>query len=173
MSWLLEQLRKNRDNRGMMADLRCGLVPAKRHRAWPALSRLGIAITDEVSTLVAALYAMHPEEAHQGNFGKTCKAIETSRGDGSTKNKDARLTPTERRFQHLLAAEQGEELHQRLTRLVMAAKAQNSPINYAKLETDLKSWRGASDRTRTEWAATFWGPDEDPVSSTVGEEEGA
>ena len=173
MSWLLEQLHKIRENRGMMADLRCGLVATKRHRAWPALSRLGISITDEISTLIAALYAMHPEEAHQGNFGTTCKAIEKSRGDGATKSKESKLTPTERRFQHLLAAEKGEELHQRLTRLVLAATAQNAPVNYAKLETDLKAWRGFGDRTRTEWAATFWGSAEVPISESISEEEGA
>lgn len=34
MSTLLERLHKCKDNRGMMANLRCVLVENKKHRAW-------------------------------------------------------------------------------------------------------------------------------------------
>jgi len=34
MSRLLEQLRRRKEDRGMMADLRCALVESKKHRAW-------------------------------------------------------------------------------------------------------------------------------------------
>lgn len=61
MSWLIERLRKHKDDRGMMANLRCILVDTKRHRAWPALNRLGVEINNEVAAHVAGLYATHPE----------------------------------------------------------------------------------------------------------------
>jgi len=153
MSQLLEQLRKckSRDDRGMMANLRCILVENKKHRAWPALNRLGVAIDDEDAAFVAGLFATHPEETAKGNFGATCKAIEQAkdlnRGD------DSKLTPTERRFQHLLAAERGEELYSRILRMVLMAKAANIPVNFEKLKTDLKYW---PDRSRIEWAEAFW-----------------
>lgn len=151
MSWLIERLRKYKDDRGMMANLRCILVDNKKHRAWPALNRLGVEINNDVSSYIAGLFATHPEEVPTGNFGATCKTIELQRGD--KRGDDNKLTPTERRFQHLLTAERGAELYNRVLRMVIMAKAQGVPVNYEKLETDLKFW---TDRTRTEWATAFW-----------------
>lgn len=153
MSWLLERLHKCQDNRGMMANLRCILVDNKKHRAWPALNRLGVAIDNDVAAFVAGLFATHPEVCSIGNFGATCKAIEQKRGDKH--GDDNKLTPTERRFQHLLSAERGDELNARILRMVLLAKSQGVPVNYEKLEADLKYW---SDRAKTEWAAAFWTP---------------
>ena len=150
MSNLLERLYKKKDDRGIMANLRCILVDNKKHRAWPALNRLGVEINDDVSAFVAGLFATHPEVTAIGNFGATCKAIEQKR---DVKRSDDKLTPTERRFQHLLTAEKGTELHGRVLRMVLLAKSQGVPVNYTQLETDLKFW---SDRTKTEWAAAFW-----------------
>ena len=158
MSWLLERLRKCQDDRGMMANLRCILVENKKHRAWPVLSRLGVAIENEVAAFVAGLFATHPEVTTSGNFGATCKAIELKRGD--RRGDENKLTPTERRFQHLLSAERGDELNDRILRMVLMAKSQGVPINYEKLEYDLKYW-GKSDRAKTEWAASFWAPGPD------------
>jgi len=151
MSALLEQLRRIKDNRGLMADLRCGLVNGKRHRSWPALSRIRVGVDEVVKAHVAALYATHPEEAAQGNLGTTCKTIEFKR-DGGAKGED-KMTATERRFQHLLAAETGEELFARVTRMVLMAKSQGVPVNYEKLLVDLSYW---NERTRREWAGEFW-----------------
>jgi CRISPR system Cascade subunit CasB len=159
MSWLLERLRKRRDDRGLMANLRCLLVDNKRHRAWPALNRLGVRIDDNDSSCVAGLFALHPEETPTGNLGATCKTIEQKRGEKRTD--DNKVTPTERRFQHLLAAER-DELPERVLRMVVMAKAQGVPVNYVQLETDLKFW---NDRTKTEWAAAFW------TSGTAAEED--
>ena len=153
MSWLLERLRKYKDDRGMMANLRCVLVNNKKHRAWPALNRLGVEITNVVSSQVTGLYATHPDETNSGNFGATCRSIEQKRGE--KRSDDNKLTPTERRFQHLLSAEGGTELNDRVLRMVLMAKAQGVPVNYAKLENDLKFWN-VSDRTKTEWATAFW-----------------
>lgn len=151
MSRLLERLRKYKDDRGMMANFRCILVDNKKHRAWPALNRLGVDIEDEIASWVVGLFASHPEETANGNFGATCKAIEIRRGD--KRNEDNKLTPTERRFQHLLAAERGAELNDRILRMVRMAKVQGVSINYEQLERDMRYW---SDRTKTKWAAAFW-----------------
>jgi len=159
MSWLLERLHKYKDNRGMMANLRCVLVDNKKHRAWPALNRLGIEIDKEVPAYVAGLYATHPEETSSGNFGSTCKMIESRRGD--KRGDDSKLTPTERRFQQLLTAERGVELFGRVLRMVLMAKAQGVPVNYEQLETDLKFW---TERTKTEWATAFWAQGAAPVT---------
>lgn len=157
MSRLLERLRKCKDDRGIMANLRCMLVESKKHRAWPALNRVGVKVNDDVSSFIAGLFAVHPEESSSVNFGASCKSIERARGERATE--DNKLTPIERRFQHLLVAERGAELRSRVLRMVLMAKAQGVPINYERLQTDLKFW---SDRTKTEWAAAFWTPSVDP-----------
>lgn len=140
----------------MMANLRCYLVENKKHRAWPALNRLGITIgnmySQKVTAYVAGLYATHPEETKTGNFGATCKCIERERNE--KRGDDNKLTPTERRFQHLLAAG-NEEVLERVMRMMKMAKSHGVPVNYVQLENDLRYW---SDRTKTEWAASFWTP---------------
>lgn len=164
MSSLIERLRKIKDNRGMMADLRCFLTPSRRHRAWPALHRIGVPITEEVSAFVAGLYATHPEGDSQaiGNFGETCKRIETSKGkkshqehQSSTSSGRNSLTPTERRFQHLLAADRSE-IQDRVRRMTSLAKSLGTPVNYEDLHKDLRFW---GERTKTRWAATYWSAD--------------
>jgi len=158
MSAFTDRLLRHVDDRGMMANLRCVLVDSKKHRAWPVLNRLGIAVTDDVLAHVAGLFATHPEDIKVGNFGATCQAIENKHGKDRS---DDKLTPTERRFQHLLAAEKGDELHKRVTRLVLMAKSQGVPVNYEQLATDLRRW---NDRTKTEWAAAFWTPGTKPAT---------
>lgn len=155
MSQLLVELRKckARDDRGMMANLRCILVENKKHRAWPALNRLRISLDDEDASFIAGLFATHPEETAKGNFGVTCKAIEQAKD--LNKGDDSKLTPTERRFLHLLAAEKGEELYSRILRMVLMAKAMNIPVNYEKLKADLKFWSDS----RRKWAEAFWTQD--------------
>lgn len=165
MTRLLEQLRRHKEDRGMMADLRCTLVESKKHRAWPALHRLGVAVTDRVAAIVAALYATHPEEMQEGNFGATCKVVQSCRGEKHAE--DSKVTPTERRFLHLLAAEKGDELHERVTRIVLMAKSQGVPVNYEQLEIDLWRW---GERTKTKWAAAFWTPEVDAASLPTAEE---
>jgi len=149
MSSFLERLRKHKDDRGMMAELRCMLVESKQHRAWPALHRLGISIDDQTLSFVAGLFATHPAETDEGNFGTVCRRIGQKRDQ---KSNDEKLTPTERRFQHLLAAEK-HELPHRVRRMVLMAKSHDVPINYARLATDLRFW---NDRTKREWASAFW-----------------
>lgn len=152
MSVLLEQLRRIKNDRGLMADLRCVLVDGKKQRAWPALHRIHVRIEDNVKSFVAGLYATHPEEAGNGNFGTTCKQLE-ARPDSGAKGED-KLTPIERRFQHLLAAEAGEELFSRVVRLALMAKAKGVPVNYEQLIEDLepRHW----EFVRRKWASAFW-----------------
>lgn len=162
MSSLLERLRRRKDDRGMMANLRCVLIKGKEHRSWPVLYRIGVAIDDDKAAFVAGLFATHPEESPAKNFGVTCKEIEQRRGE--TKTGDNKLTPTERRFQHLLSAEPGDEVKQRVLRMVIMAKSQGVGVNYEKLLLALRYW---NERTKTEWAAAYWAPNAKPVDKEV------
>lgn len=157
-----EYLNKGK-HRGLFANLRCVLVENKKHRAWPTLHRIGIAIDDKNAAFVAGLFATHPNVTDQGNFGAMCKTIEQKNQQSSEKDK---LTPTEKRFQHLLSAEKGDSLYKderykRVLRLVLMAKSHDVPVNYQQLKKDLFFW---NDRTKTEWAASFWTQSEEPKS---------
>lgn len=164
MSQLLVELRtcKKRDDRGMMANLRCILVENKKHRAWPALNRLGVKIDDHVSTFIAGIYATHPDgDMNTGNLGETFRNIASKRGE--VLEKHGKPTPTEQRFQHLLAAKGWDELRDRVLRMARMAKSQEVPINYAKLEADLAKWEHQRDKVITDWAAAFWTPGVEPA----------
>lgn len=155
MNWLIRELVdiEHKGNRGMMANLRCVLVENKKHRAWPALNRLGVAIDDEISSFICGLFATHPKNTDAGNLGSTCREIKQKRNE-KTNNND--MTPTERRFQHLLAAEQGQEIYQRVLRIVLMAKSCDIPINYSKLIYDLKAMQSQDNQVKINWATVFW-----------------
>lgn len=160
MSQLLEKLRRRKDDRAVMAGLRCTLVDSQKHRAWPVLYRLGVDVNNREAAVVAALYATHPHE-NSGNLGDTCREIQRERKE--RRDDDNKLTPTERRFLHLLAAERGDELFQRVTRIVHLAKSQYVGVNYNQLEQDLHFW---GDRIKSDWASSFWTPEVDSPPET-------
>ena len=56
---LLVHLRKLKNDRGAMADLRCALNPTKLPRSWPLLARVGGIGNPRIET-VAGLFAYHP-----------------------------------------------------------------------------------------------------------------
>ena len=92
---LLAYLRRLRNDRGAMADLRCALNPNKLPRAWPLLGRVG-GIGNPRIEAVAGLFAYHPDEAHSGNLGTTCRRLA------------AENNSFDARFQRLLACDRDE-----------------------------------------------------------------
>jgi CRISPR system Cascade subunit CasB len=159
MSGLLEFLRARTNDRGVLADLRGALVESKRHRAWPILAGFGGVGDDwraQCVQTVAGLYALHPKEASVGDIGTTCRTLLSD--DERTKLYETReVGPLSRRFQHLLAAD-GEEVFGRVTRLVMRAKSEDIPVNYAQLLQDLTDWQYKPESVRVRWAKSFWVP---------------
>lgn len=156
---LMRFLRERRDNRGVMANLRCALVESKRYRSWPILARfqgIGTDFRALVIQLVAGLYATHPEESGEGDLGATCRAF---LGDEERLSIDSAEAPgpVSRRIQHLLAAE-GEEVLPRVLRLVLRAKSEGIPVNYSRLASDLMQWHFSPDAVRVRWAQSFWAP---------------
>jgi CRISPR system Cascade subunit CasB len=141
---VLTYLRRLRNDRGAMAELRCALSPARRPRAWPRLAAVG-GIGNTRIEAVAGLFAYHPNETDRGNMGTTCRrlAAQNSTFDG--------------RFRRLLSCDQNE-ICERVRPVVLAAKAQGIPVNYVQLFVDLCYW-GAKRKAR--WAREYWGAIED------------
>lgn len=157
---LLKFLRSRQEDRGFMANLRCMLVESKQHRAWPYVANfggIGEKHCNKVVQTVAGLYATHPEETHDGNYGAMCRKL-LSDDERQKLNQAEGIGPVSRRFQHLLAAE-GDEIFDRVVRLVLRAKAQDVPVNYEQLYKDLLDWEYHADWVRVRWAQSFWTPE--------------
>ncbi len=137
---VLAYLRQLRHDRGAMADLRCALNPARRARAWPLLARIG-GIDRPIYETVAGLFAYHPDETQDGNFGTTCRRLagENNSFDG--------------RFRRLLSCDR-DEIAERLRPVILAAKAKGIPVNYEELFADLVYW---PDKVKARWAREYWG----------------
>jgi len=161
---LLGELRKHKDNRGVMANLRCALVDSKRQRAWPLLARFhGIGEDFRALTVqyVAGFYATHPNDCDGKDFGYSCRCLVDEEELKKIANA-AEVGPVSRRFQHLLAAA-GEEIFSRTLRFVMRCKAKDVSIDYLQLFNDLIQWQDSPESVRTRWARSFWAPREEEV----------
>jgi CRISPR system Cascade subunit CasB len=139
---VLEYLRRFRNDRGVMADLRCALSPspAKRARAWPLLARVGGIGNPRVET-VAGLFAYHPEEAPTGNLGSTCLRLK------------AQNESFDGRFRRLLSCG-WDEICERVRPIILAARPRGIPVNYEELFADLCYW---GERVKELWAREYWG----------------
>lgn len=157
---LFKFLRSRREDRGFMANLRCALVESKRYRAWPYLANfggIGEKHGNKVVQTVAGLYATHSEETHDGDYGAMCRKL-LSDDERQKLNQAEGIGPVSRRFQHLLAAD-GDEIFDRVVRLMLRAKAQDIPVNYEQLYKDLLDWEYHADWVRVRWAQSFWMPE--------------
>ncbi len=147
----LNYLRRLKNDRGAMADLRRTLAPAQRHRAWPLLARFG-GIDEARFETVAGLFAHHPRETTAGNLGTTCRQLS---GEHNT---------FEGRFRRLLSCDR-DNICEHIRPVVFAAAAKGMHVNYEQLFTDLWYW---SDAVKARWATEFWGaPAEEDVVAAM------
>ncbi len=153
---LMDFLLRNKENRGVLATLRQGLIPAKEMRAWPLLAPFGgIGQTPGARAVrtVAGLFASHPQNCFAGNLGDTCREFCNNTDEFPWIMVDNNFAPgpVARKFSWMLAAD-AEEICGRVARIVLYAKSKGVPVNYAQLEKDLASWP----RAREAWARSFW-----------------
>lgn len=162
MTALVQWLRTQKERRGVLAQLRCGIVPGKQQRAWPLLAPFdGIeGYKGEVVRTVAALYAAHPEESASGSMGSVCRKLCSD----DERRDDEKPGAIGMRFQHLLAAETAE-VCPRVVRLILRARAQGIPVNYVQLQEDLLQWAVPHKRryVQERWAQQFWAPAVQPA----------
>jgi CRISPR type I-E-associated protein CasB/Cse2 len=149
----LDHLRKVTEDRGKRAALRRYWSPVTRHQAYPILGELR-ALDDKRKTLIATLYAEHPE--HRPNIGIGTAARQLG------KPKDGEH-PYERHFRRLLACESDENLGQQLHRLVKRLAREAIGLDYADLHKRLNFWANYREEVKVRWAAEFW---QAPIPST-------
>ena len=154
-------LRRNREDRGVMAALRCLLKEEQRFRGWQCVAQFG-GIGVIPAETVSGLYALHPLEKCDlnYNFGDACRLLSATRRTST----DSMDSPFDRRFRRLLSCSTRDELRVHLTDIVRGMKAAGVPINYESLFDDVSRW---GDVTREKWAIHYWGDrkeDEEYVS---------
>lgn len=148
----LQDLAK-RENRAALAALRRGLgkppgsVPETFPHVTPYVppsdNKYG---RDWPYYLVASLFALHPESGAPGNMGWTCRQL----GDHPS---------AEVRFKALLNSRQ-QELPNRLRQVVSLASSakRQTPVDWALLLRDLRSWTHPDRWVQRNWARSYWAP---------------
>jgi len=157
---IMSFLHCSRENRGVMAALRCLLKTEQRFRGWQHIAALnGIGVI-QVET-VAGLYALHPLDKNDSNynFGDACRVLAKTRKT----DKESNESPFDRRFRRLLSCSSREELCAHLPDVVRGLKVAEVPINYSALFDDISRW---GDLVREQWAIHYWSDrkEEDDVS---------
>lgn len=170
----LEKLRKEKNNRGVMADLRQGINPATAYRAWPhvvpsAGKAFEFGTSRQIWLTVAAGFAMHKcpaavtdEKAKKrvGNLGKTLRGLALGSGQ-----KPSELKTFDGRFRRFLACQSALEVCDHLPGVIRAAERKGIPIDFEQLFVDLTYWDKWGEQVKVRWARDFWGNDPQPEDS--------
>lgn len=148
----LEFLKRNREDAGVMADLRSALIPSREFRVWQYIVRY-CNLEDEreriIASTVAAAFGIQPEcGSGTENIGDVMRRIAC--GESGKEG----LSSYALRFQRLLACDTVEEISQQLHGIFKAAKSRGIPINHAVLWQDLHYW---GERVKRRWAVHYWG----------------
>lgn len=155
----LQQLAQRQD-RGALAALRRGLgrppgTVAECHpHVAPFLPGQGWGWRHECCYIVASLFAMHPDSAHQGNMGDTMRRVA----------KEADSESVGQRFMALLKSHR-DDLFEHLRHAVSLAAAKGVAVNWDRLLRDIRHWDSEDGWVQRWWAQSFWGGAADGDSS--------
>jgi CRISPR system Cascade subunit CasB len=151
---LMDDLEKNKKKPGVMADLRCGLIPSREFRAWPHIARNGFNLEldrERIPALVTAFaFACQPDAASEKeNMGDVLRRIACGNGGSDG------LTTFALRFNRILACETSKEVALHLKAVLAMSKTQGISINHKGLFWDLVKWE-TDESVRREWANHYF-----------------
>lgn len=151
VSWL----ESRQEDRAVMAELRRGFSPGTEHYAWKHLAQwfdLENSRLRTIYTIVAACYALHPQNTEKGNLGTTLRQIITSMaGPGNDV-----LESHEGRLRRLLGCTRAVDVCHSLRQVIALAKQHSVPVNYAQLLRDLLDWDWSSKKVKVAWVREYW-----------------
>ncbi len=161
----LEHLRKHKNDRGMMADLRHGFSSATEYRAWPHIA-LWCDLTNErsrrIMLTVAAGFAVHGRSVPGRSLGEVLRRIATGDGRGQEG-----LATFDTRFRRFLACSTVQEVCDQLPGVLRAAERRAEGVDFARLHRDLIYW---GEGVKLRWAGDYWGGARDEESAAVEQE---
>jgi len=149
---LVDFLEKNREDRGMMANLRRGLgkTPGTAIDMLPYvcrfLSEKERRETQEAKFLIASLFAWHPVSTDTANMGRHYKNIWLAFRKSES---------VEQRFRALLNSHLNSLPYQ-LRQAISLAKSKEIPINWHQLYSDVINWGHSEKFVQKNWAQSFW-----------------
>jgi len=138
--------------RGDRAALRRYWSPSTRSQAYPILGQIG-ALEDTRKSILAALYAEHPEHQPGLSIGKAALKL------GDRKDREH---PYDRHFRRLLACQDlgtvdsPGDLPAQLHRLIKRLNRDGIALDYDQLHKNLNYWAKHRDLTLLRWASDFW-----------------
>lgn len=152
---LVAYLLEHRDDRAILAALRRGLgmqpgeapdmlpyvVPFVNYSGW----------RETVAYLIASLFGLHPSHTPNGNMGAHVRQLAPSKSEANE--------AVERRFTALLRAD-AADLEYSLRQMISLLKANDIPVNWHQLMSDVLQWNKPESRRRVvrRWASSFWNP---------------
>jgi len=134
--------------------------------------------------LIASLYALHPVNTHNGNFGTSFRQLALHRSPQEPTQESAQQKETterseksqatgtpklpesiERRFVALLRAHRDDlPVHLRHAVSLLASSPEPVPVNWAQLLEDLSHWDHPDRFVQRHWADEFWGGSSSPAA---------
>jgi CRISPR system Cascade subunit CasB len=168
MRHFVEWLLKNKEDRGIMANLRRAWSATTEHYAWPYLAEFCDLDNDDqrlIYLTVGACFAFHPQNGKEGNLGTTLHQI------AIRQTCENPLEAYNARFRRLIACSTIEEVCRQLRSVVQLARAREIPVNYEQLLIDLHKWRHAAQKVKVQWAKTYYGSPKDEESSAANDTE--
>lgn len=173
LQWVVEIVRK--DDRGTLAELRCGLSKTMQDRAWehliPFCNKLAIPAVRAVWCTVGGLAAiLVPKRLNtdqpwwEYNFGMTMRIL--AKGSAHGEEIDKALKSFEPRFRRLLSCDDTVLLCEMVAGIGKAACDKEVSVNLKGLFWDLSHWDGEKhDEIRFRWSQQFFcGPVKTPDS---------
>ena len=165
LQWVAEIVRK--DDRGTLAELRCGLSKTMQDRAWehliPFCNKLAIPAVRAVWCTVGGLAAiLVPKKLNtdqpwwEYNFGMTMRIL--AKGSAHGEEIDKVLKSFEPRFRRLLSCDDTVLLCEMVAGIGKAACDKEVSVNLKGLFWDLSHWDGEKhDEIRFRWSQQFFG----------------
>lgn len=156
---IINWLEKNKDNTGMMSDLRKGLNDELKYKSW---LHLGVIcdISNEwqesVARTISALFSIYRCHSPEfGNFGFSIRLLDQKLQSNSGKI-----------LKRLMGINDINTLCLCLPHIVNMMKSKNIPINYERLCRDV-FWWGYSSQSKEKWCESYHAnkKDEEDVSN--------
>jgi CRISPR system Cascade subunit CasB len=147
---LVDYLEQHREDRAMLAALRRGLGRPAGMAAemFPYVIPFVQDWNEDDVFLVAALFALHPASAPQGNMGDHSRKMAQGAGD------DASI---QRRFVQLLNMRR-DSLATPLRQQIGLLKSQDIAVNWRQLQRDVQNWDHPDRFVQKAWARAYWAP---------------
>ena len=159
----LEEVLARKEDRGFLAELKCGTNENLQARAWPHIAHQGFDFTDTakrkiwltIGGLTALLVNSELVTSDWSTIGTVMRKIK----GGDSKSNENGLKTYEAKFRRVLNCSDSNELCDVVISIVRTAERKNIKVNCRQLFWDLCDWDNEvkREKVRVRWARDFYG----------------